>query len=319
MKKIGTILLLTAIIIQASSQEAKSKEKQEEKQRQDTSLYNPEITKVTIGKDLFSIEDGKEAVRVRIGNRALNILETLESGPKVFIERFDLNNDSDQEDRKDREVSRARFRRGFKGHWSGIEFGFNNYLTSDNSFIMPDEIYYMTLHSGKSQSFNINFTQQSFGFTRHIGIVTGLGINWNNYRFDGNNNIMKGANGIIEELDPGSQLEKSKLTTVYLHLPVMLEFQIPADNHHVNIGGGFIGAIKLGSHTKMVFEDGDKVKSNGDFSLNLLRYGATARVGYENWHIYATYYMTSLFKSGKGPGGFELHPFEIGFAFTFND
>jgi hypothetical protein len=69
----------------------------------------------------------------------------------------------------------------------------------------------------------------------------------------------------------------------------------------------------------MVYEDGDKVKSNGDFSLNLLRYGPTARVGFENCQIYATYYMTPLFKAGKGPGGYDLNPFEIGFAFTFND
>ena len=68
---------------------------------------------------------------------------------------------------------------------------------------MPDDIDYMTLHSSKSTNFNMNFTQLSLGLTRHIGFVTGLGLNWNNYRFDGNNNIIKGDNGVIEELDPG--------------------------------------------------------------------------------------------------------------------
>jgi hypothetical protein len=68
----------------------------------------------------------------------------------------------------------------------------------------------------------------------------------------------------------------------------------------------------------MVFEDGDNVKSDGDFSLNLLRYGATARIGYENFQVYGTYYMTPLFKSGKGPGGVDLYPFEIGIAFTID-
>lgn len=29
----------------------------------------------------------------------------------------------------------------------------------------------------------------SLGFTRHFGLVTALGINFNNYRFDGNNSI----------------------------------------------------------------------------------------------------------------------------------
>jgi hypothetical protein len=316
MKKIGIFFMLTAIWLQVSGQETRNENR--DGNQVTVAPDTNENTKVVIGKDLFSIEDSKEALKVRAGNRGLNILESLE-GPKVSFERFTANDAYDQEDKKDKEASRAKFRRGFKGHWSGIELGFNNYLTADNGMVMPDEIYYMTLHSGKSNNFNLNITQQSFGFTKHIGLVTGLGINWNNYKFDGNNNIRKNTMGIIEIDSLDAHLEKSKFTTVYLTLPLMLEIQIPADNHHVNLAGGFIGAIKLGSYTKMVFENGDKVKSHGDLSLNLLRCGPTARIGYENFQIYATYYMTPLFKSEKGPLGYKLYPFEIGFAFTFND
>jgi hypothetical protein len=154
--------------------------------------------------------------------------------------------------------------------------------------------------------------------TRRIGIVTGLGLNWNNYRFDGNNNVQKGNGGIIEILDPGASLKKSKLTTLYLNLPLLIEIQIPADHNQINIAAGPIGAVKLSSHSKMVLEDGDKIKSDGDFSLNLLRYGATARVGFGNFQIYGTSYLTPLFKSGKSPDGIGLYPFEIGISFTID-
>jgi hypothetical protein len=316
MKKIGIFLILTVIWFRSSGQENKN-ENLVENQNVISSDTN-DNPKVVIGNNLLSVEEGKDAVKVRLGDRGLNILETLE-GSKVKFERYTNDDLLYQEDEKDKKSSSSKFRKGFKGHWAGIEFGFNNYLTAGNSQVMPADIYYMTLHSSKSNNFNLNFSQLSLGFTRHIGIVTGLGFNWNNYRFDGNNNIVKGANGIIEELDPGSILEKSKLTTVYLTLPLVLEMQIPVENHHLNIGGGFIGAIKTGSHTKMVFQDGDKVKSNGDFSLNLIRCGLTARIGYGNFQIYATNYMTPLFKTGKGPGGYNLYPFEIGFAFTSRD
>ncbi len=316
MKKIGIIFMVIAIAFQVSGQE-KTKEKLYEKQLAVATDTN-ENTKVVIGKDLFSVEDSKEALKVRVGNRGLNILESLE-GPKVAFEKFTGTGSSILQDDQEQDDNSARRRQSFKGHWAGLELGLNNFLTADNSLVMPSDIDYMTLHSGKSINFNLNFTQLSLGLTKHFGIVTGLGINWNNYRFDGNNNIQKGVNGIIEVLDPGSSLEKSKLTTVYLLLPAMLEVQIPADNHHLNLAAGFIGAIKLGSHTKMVFQDKEKVKSNGDFSLNLLRYGPTARIGYQNFQIYGTYYMTPLFKSGKGPGGYDLYPFEIGFSLAFND
>jgi len=316
MKKFGIIILLAAIITQGFSSQVTANG--QDSGKQGTGKSNDETTKVTIGKNLIKVEEGDSSVNIRIGNRGLTILETLEGKSKVSFERFTENENEDW-DQENSDDSRSRGRSRFKGHWAGVELGFNNYVNSDNSMVLPSEIDYMDLHSGKSTNFNINFSQLSLGLGRHIGFVTGLGLNWNNYKFNGNNNIQEGVGGVIEVLDPLASLEKSKLATLYLHVPFMLEVQIPVDNNHLNIGAGAIGAIKLGSHTKMKFQDGQKVKDYGDYSLNMLRYGATARVGYENFQIYGTYYMTPLFKSQKGPAGHDLYPFEIGIAFTFND
>lgn len=309
--------MLTAIIGQGFSQELSADSTITN--NTGTEPVNTDNTKVYIGKNLITVEENDSSVNVRIGKRGIDILESLE-GTKFNYRKYEEfddedNDDSFYEDEGKRYTKKSRF----KGHWSGVEFGFNNFVTSDNSLVIPDDIDYMKLSSSKSSSFNINFSQLSLGLTRRIGFVTGLGLNWNNYKFSGNNNIQEGANGIIEILDPGVSLEKSKLATVYLDLPFLLEIQIPVDNNHLNLAAGPIGAIKLGSHTKMKFQDGQKIKSNKDFSLNMLRYGATARIGYENFHVYGTYYITPMFQDGKGPAGYDLYPFEIGVAFTFND
>lgn len=314
MKKIGTIIMLSSIVLCGFNQIV-SAESQDNK-KQENSVKKDENTKVSIGKDLIKIEEGDSSVNVKVGNRGINILESLEGSKKFKFEKYDRNDDWDQDDREDRHERR---RNRFRGHWTGVELGFNNYVTSGNSLVLPTDIEYMTLHSSSSINFNINFTQLSIGLTRHIGFVTGLGLNWNNYKFDGDNNIQKGTNGVIEVLDPEAPLEKSKLATIYLYLPVLLEIQIPVNNNHLNIAAGPIGAIKISSHTKMVYQDGPTIKSHGDFSLNMLRHGATARVGYGNFQLYGTYYMTPLFQKGKGPAGYDLYPFEIGMAFTFND
>lgn len=311
MKKFGIILLLTAIIIQGFSQKVSA---ENQKNLGNTVNVN-ENTKVSIVNDLLSVEEKDSSVNVRIGNRGLTILESLE-GSRINFEKYAKEENWNQDNKDD---TRTRRRNRFKGHWAGVEFGFNNYLTSDKSLVLPDAIGYMTLLSSKSNNFNINFSQLSLGITRHIGFVTGLGLNWNNYKFNGNNSIQEGPNNIIEVFDPGAPLEKSKLATIYLNLPLMLEIQIPVTNNHLNIAAGPIGAVKLGSHTKMKFQDGKKEKAYKDFSLNLLRYGATARVGYENLQLYGTYYLTTLFQTGKGPANNNLYPFEIGIAFTFND
>jgi hypothetical protein len=313
MKKVGLIILLTAIIMYGFCLKVSADNNTSEKQS--TSADKNESTKFTACKDRISAEEKDSAINLKNGNRGLAILESLEGSSNNIIEysKKEAWYEEDNENEHTRRSSR------FRGHWSGIELGVNNYLASDKSFSMPANIDYMTLHSSKSTNFNINFAQLSLGLTRHFGFVTGLGLNWNNYRFDGNNNIQKGLDGIIEELDPGLKLEKSKLATLFLTLPLMLEIQIPVDNNRLHIAAGPIGALKLGSHTKMVFDDGHTVKSWGDFSLNMLRYGATARVGYGNFQLFGTYYATPLFQTGKGPAGNDLYPFEIGVALVFNN
>lgn len=316
MKKLGIIILFSAILGQGFSQEISATGEGKQDGRSRRSHDNNDVV---VGRNFLHITENDSMVNIRVGNRGINILESLEGkGKEIKLERY---NDEDQDHNYNYDYNndeRPR-RSGFRGNWSGIELGLNNYTTSRSSQVIPDAIDYMTLHSGKSLSFNINFAQLNLGITRHIGFVTGLGLNWNNYRFDGNNNIMKGENGRIEMLNPGAELEKSKLTTLYLHIPFLFEIQLPVNQNHFNIAAGPIGAVKLDSHSKMVFEDHHKIKSNSDFNLNMLRYGATVRAGYSNFNLYGTYYMTPLFRSGDGPGGYNLYPFEVGVSFTFNN
>jgi hypothetical protein len=315
MKRIGIIMLMVTIMLQSFSQEVVSKEKQTEKKDKDSTLT--EKVQVNVGDEVFSIAENKDGVKIRLGDNGLTILESLEGGSKVRFEKYDdedLASFADDEGDDARRKARNRFR----GNWAGVEFGFNGYVTDNFSSVMPDDIYYMTLHTGKSNSFSINCVQQSLGFSRHIGLVTGLGFEWNNYRFDGNNNIEKGENGVIVELDPGVTLKKSRFKTLFLNIPLLLEAKIPADNNHFNISAGLIGGVKLWSESKMVTDDDRKLTSNSDFSLNVLRWGTTARIGFGNFQVFGTYYFTPLFKTGKSPGGHDLFPVEVGFSCTFN-
>lgn len=313
MKTIKIFILLTAFLIhgrgQVVSAEIQGNEKQETNSRTDNK------SKVTIGSDLLSIEGNDSSLNLRVGNRGLSLLESLE-GPKVNFKKYSKEEEWTQDDKKMvHGLRKARFR----GHWTGVELGFNNYVTTGKSMVMPTDIEYMTLNSSNSVNFNLNFSQLNIKLFRHLGIVTGLGLNFNNYKFDGDNNILKGTNNRIEILDPEAPLEKSKLATIFLDLPILLELQIPVNNNHLNFAAGPIGAVKLASHTKMVYQNGPKVKAYGDFSLNMLRYGATARVGFGNFQLYGTYYKTPLFQTGKGPAGYDLYPFEVGFALAFNN
>ncbi len=317
MKNTIAFLSLISILISGSGQEIPAEEKDSETHRPGADTND--VVRVIAGDERLIIESDTGKVRIITGNSEIIIMDSSDKRlPKIETRKRESEESEEPEDYDNDREERLHRRKHFRGHWAGLEIGFNDYLTSGYSTFIPEEIDYMSLHTGKSVNFNINFSQLSIGLTRHTGFVTGLGLTWNNYVFDGNNNIQKGANGVIEILNPPDILKKSKFTTLYLHVPILLEFQIPTDHQRLNLSIGTIGAVKLHSHSKMIFENNDKVKSNDDFSLNMLRAGATARIGYENFSIYGTYYFTPLFKTGKAPDGIDLFPCEIGLAFNIN-
>ncbi|HDZ41846.1 MAG TPA: hypothetical protein ENH59_09255 [Bacteroidetes bacterium] len=318
MKRI--VFLITIAFILANTIWASAQDTTEIKLRKNEILKVTEDennTSVTVGDDWFEVVADDENVKIRFGLHGLEIIETPE-GTKVDWKKYEEKNLDHEEDTGE---MRRRNRRRFSPHWAAFELGINNYLTSDYSMSLPPEMAYMDLNTGKSFNVNINFVQLGLGFSRHFGIATGLGLEFNDYKFEGNNNITKDEEGIIIPYYPsdGINFEKTKLSTIYLTMPLMLEGQIPVKSRRtLNIAAGVIGGVKIGSHNKMVYYDGgkQKVKENDDFSLSVLRYGPTLRLGYESFQVYATYYLNGMFIQDKGP---ELYPIQIGISFSFND
>ncbi len=271
------------------------------------------------GMTLFLINVSGQDTQV-VPKSEIDILQAIDD--ENPFELFDAahNNFFFQDPDEDRADRWRRRRKRFTPHWSGLEIGLNGYLTPDYSASLPSNLSWLDLNTGRSTNFNFNFAQLGLGFSRHFGLVTGVGVEFNKYFFEGNNNITKDLSGVVGPLYPpsGINYEKSKLVTTYLVIPVFIEGQIPVDGGKtLNIAAGMIAGGKIGSHSKVVYFDGgkEKVKEKDDFSLTVLRYGPTVRLGYECFQIYGTYYLTSLFNKDKGP---ELYPVQIGLAFTFD-
>lgn len=287
----------------------------------DMTLEGLEVVKVEEKKDTSkpAIQDStnatgsnaKDTTKIKLGEKNIQIFE---EDNKTKVEIYDEDEDEIEDDSTCENENNK-----FKGHWAGIEIGLNNLLDNNQSLSRIPSEYYMELNSSRSINVNINFMQYSLGFgTNRIGLVTGMGIEFCNYFFGNDNSITK-RNGYISSIDTINNLIKSKLTTSYLRIPLILELQLFGGERskRVYISAGVVGAMKLGSHTKIVVrEEGGKQKSkdNDDFYLNPFRWGLTSRIGFKGINLYADYYFTSLFQENKGP---ELYPFSAGFSFTF--
>lgn len=249
-----------------------------------------------------------DTVVVRLGKKKMVIVD---SKDKTIIEIPEKGKKSD-------DIIEYKEVKKFKGHWSGFELGINGFMDKNQSMTQTGNIAWMDLKQARSWNTNINFTQYSIGFgTDKAGLVTGLGLEFNDYHFS-NPITLKVENGVTvadsSYIQAGYRVEKTKITMSHLTLPLLLEFQLPMGDKRkdrIYISAGVIGGVRLGSHTKVVYDDGSrhKNKNRNDFNIATLRYGFTARMGYMGIRLFANYYPVQLFEKGKGP---VLYPFSVG-------
>ncbi|HZK08804.1 MAG TPA: DUF2807 domain-containing protein [Bacteroidales bacterium] len=203
----------------------------------------------------------------------------------------------------------------FNGHWAGVELGVNGYVTDGFKTDIKGQYDFLNLKYEKSIEVNVNFFEQNFNLIdEKFGVLTGLGLRWNNYRFDDNNIVLDGdADVIVGHAHDTHQLRKSKLVANYLTLPVLFEYQTNrfSRRNSFHVGAGMVMGWRFATHTKILYFDNgrQKPKQHDSFHLRPFRYDATVRAGWGIINLYATYSLNTLFKEGRGP---ELYPFSIG-------
>lgn len=243
--------------------------------------FNDTITKITVGRRRIDVIEDHNRARVRM--------------VRLPIEKF-------------------------KGHWAGVDIGFNGYMNSDFSTSLPVNDMFMDLNQGKSVTFSINFLQYNIGLQRNrnnLGVVIGSGISWYNYRTDSPYFFQKNPDTNVTEGIPVPDeydVTKNKITSTFINFPLLLEWQLPASNdaHRFFISAGPYAGFRLWGRTKMVYHEGgsrNKEKSKKDINVNPFQYGVMVRMGYRFIKLYGSYNFSTFYSSNKGP---ELYPYTVG-------
>jgi hypothetical protein len=310
MKTKGVLAILVITAIGVNAQESDNINDAQEKVS--TVIINDTENEISIETgDFVKAEKSSDTTKIGIGNKDISIIED-DEGTSIKV--------ADSEDDEEKAEKSEKKKKKFKGHWSGFEFGINNFVDDKFSMDRTAGEQFMDLNTGRSWNFNWNIKQYSIGFgSNRFGLVSGLGLEFNSYHFDGDNNIQKLDGNIVTKDDYPSPLEKSKLKTTFLRVPVLLELQLlnAKRSKRIYISGGVIGGLKLGSSSKVIYkEDGKKQKDKirDDFNINPLRYGLTAKIGYRKLNVFGNYYLTPFFEKDNDP---ELYPITIGLSFAF--
>lgn len=213
----------------------------------------------------------------------------------------------------------------FKGHWKGFHFGFMNFAN------LPDGWEDMELDMGSSFSMQFNFANYSVNLNSrgNIGLVTGLGIEYQRFRFsDENTTLIKEKGNTIpvhvQDIyteDNIDHVQRSSFKNLYLTIPFIFEVQFPAAKaakKRIYASAGFMGGVRMHSKTKIVYRDSDddkrKEKMKGNFHVVPFKVDVTGRIGYRNINIWGSYTLTNLFKSNTMP---DLKVYTLGFGLLF--
>jgi len=254
-------------------------------------------------------QEEPDTSKIRIGNKKYTVIVDDDKEIRILTDE-----DSDVIIQDHKKFHRNKPGHRMDGTWDGLEVGLANLSNADYKLELPDNAGFLDYRMNQSWGFNLNFAEKSLGIIgNYVGLVTGLGYEYQQYMLTNDINLVKTEGGITgEALD--IDLTKNRFSMSYLTLPLMMEFQIPVsgENHRIKLSAGVVGGLRLGSRQVQKYEASggkEKIKTKDDFYLRDFRYGFTARAGYGDFTLFATYYPQTLFVNGKGP---EVFPVTFG-------
>ena len=209
-------------------------------------------------------------------------------------------------------------------HSVNFDFGVNNYLSNGKFPDVDNELYavrpwgswYVAIHSMQH--------------TRIGGVLNldwGAGLSLYNFKFQQDNILIsKNGDGVIfAEDNRDLNFIKSKLTASFVNATLVPMFEFGGNdkksrfwgcrNSDFRLGAGPYVGYRIGSHSKLMYDDGDKEKEveRNNFYLNNFRYGIRLQLGIHSTDFFFNYDLNDLFITK--PNNPELNAFSFGVTF----
>ncbi len=204
----------------------------------------------------------------------------------------------------------------YEGRWAGFSLNFNGLIDNLGNWNVPAGAEWMK-QSANSIGVDINFVDAVIYGYGCFGIVTGFGMEINNFRMaepiNFTNDPTTGAltPDYTKYGDAASGWKKTKLTTAYFQIPLLLEFKF-GGNSWVNFG--VVGSICYESYFKSKSDMYGVQKRWSGTNVPLFRYGYEFNLGISWVALKFKYYPKSIFAEGLGP---DISQVNLGLSLVF--
>jgi hypothetical protein len=291
-------------------------------------INDSSITRVDVFMDttiLRSSENGSDTMQIKIGNMKIVILEAkdlddldqlkalegeLPKGQRKIIidERVIIENDEDFAKENwdvDNDCDDCETTGDGNAIWAGFGVNANGFMNANKQLATASELGFLALDPAKSIGFQLNFAEKRFPIINdYLGVVTGLGLNWNRYSIKGDYDFNVVNDTLVANVT-GVNYAKNVLSSTYLQAPLLLQISTSKNpNQAWNISAGVVGGIRVDARQMQKWEaDGkkNKDKTKDDFQFNPFQASLMATVGYGDWSLYMTYGLSDIFNEGSAP------------------
>ena len=291
-------------------------------------INDSSVTRVDVFMDttiLRSATNGSDTTQIKIGNMKIVILEgkelkdldqlkalegELPKGQRKIIidERVIIENDEDFAKENwdtDNHFDHCETSGDGNAIWAGFGVNANGFMNANKQLATASELGFLALDPAKSIGFQLNFAEKRFPIIKdYLGVVTGLGFNWNRYSIKGDYDFSVVNDTLIANAT-GVNYAKNVLSSTYLQAPLLLQISTNKNaNQAWNISAGIVGGIRVDARQMQKWEaDGkkNKDKTKDDFQFNPFQASLMATVGYGDWSLYMTYGLSDIFNEGSAP------------------
>jgi hypothetical protein len=206
-----------------------------------------------------------------------------------------------------------------------LDLGVNNYLSEGKFPDETNELY--TVRPWGSWYVAANSIMHT-PVSGKLFLEWGLGFSWYNFKFQSDQVVItRDDNGLIfTEDNRDVNYIKSKLTASFINVSLIPVFDFGGRGDKVRfwdsagsrfrIGLGPYAGYRLGSHTKLVYNDGSRQRDKDfdNFFLNNFRYGLRLQLGIHSTDLFFNYDLNELFSTTK-PNNPKLNAFSFGIIF----
>ena len=210
-------------------------------------------------------------------------------------------------------------RKRFDPHWSGVGFGFCNGMGNGLRFLNNPNGVSLDFSGSFEIFWNFITICTPIHSNNSWGFITGLGIDWRNYVMNENRYFVKQDGKIsVVPCPEGADLDFSRLKTVDLTVPLLIEWQTRAFLHGpLFFSLGPVIGIKTYSSTKTKYTtaDGQKVQLfEKGIKPNPINLDIMAQGGYGTFGFYVKLSPFNIMQKNRAP---EMRSFSAGVMLHF--